>query len=738
MNRLLRIWPYLFLAATAILPTRQFVFGGEVPAPVDQVRQFAPWNEPATPPWDILQLDGALQFLPWRDLMLESLRDREVPLWNPYTLGGTPFLANSQSAPLYPLHLIWSLTPFGAEDLMRFSAWLHVALIGLGTFVLVRTLGGNVTGGILGAVAIQMSAFTYGWLLLPSVGMTAAWIPWVFACIVRLDRSRPGALMGLVASSAAMLLAGHLQIAAFGLMGAGILAIAVAVGARSLRPVAAMIVGVAIGGLLAAPQLIPSVQAGRSGHRSGGPSVEAWDGYKRQAVEPEQFLTLVAPTWFGLPNISLDSDPKLAAAKSAGLPADGTAFWLAYAKPGSHFAEAAFYVGPIVLPLFFFGLRRWRGSPGISGLSLIALFSVLVAVGSAVAQALFFYLPGWSATGSPGRSAVLFAIALCAVAGASVRDEREGGGRWRWLIGVVPLLLCAYGLASIFVGSPTDGGPIEALAEYWRQRSLVPVLIGLVGIGLAAACVARPKFAWAGIAFGTVASFWLFAPLNPGSRNEGDSIPISGLSPTDRVAVMNENWSLYTAAPGVIAPPNSLLPYRIQEVTGYDSIIPKFTKQRMDDVNGRDSAPEANGNIVFLKPGFDVEKLRLAGASHVLATASADLGSLERVASGNGWALYALPKPDWRVTGPGFTSVEVEFDRAAPFPFADREDWLEETDTGVTPAPERVEPGPHRYLYRPAGYRMGLILFPVGVLALFLIYWRGRAKSENAGNTRAS
>lgn len=738
MNRIFRIWPYLFLAVTAILPTRQFVLGGEVPAPVDQVRQFAPWNEPATPPWDILQLDGALQFLPWRDLMLESLRNREVPLWNPFTLGGTPFLANSQSAPLYPVHLLWSLTPSSAQDLMRFSAWLHVALIGLGTFLLIRALGGSEAGGILGGVAVQMSAFTYGWMLLPSVGMTAAWIPWLFTCIVRLSRPRPGLLIGLAVSTAAMLLAGHLQIAAFGLMGASILAFSVAVGSRSLRPAGLALVGVTIGALLAGPQLFPSVEAGRSGHRAGGPSVEAWNGYQRQAVDPEQFLTLVAPTWFGLPNVSLDSDPKLAEAKSRGLPEDGTAYWLAYAKPGAHFAEAALYVGPVAFPLFFFGLRHWRQSAGVGGLSLVALFSALIAVGSMVAQALYFYLPGWSATGSPGRSAVLFTIALCAVAGAALRDEPVAGGRRAFLVGVVPLLICGCALLLIFVGTTTNGGPIDALAEYWRQKSLVPVLMGMLGTVVAGACIARPKLVWVGIAYGALASFWLFAPLNPGSRHERDSNPITGLMPTDRVAVMNENWSLYTAAPGVIAPPNSLLPYRIQEVTGYDSIIPKFTKERMDDVNGRDSAPEANGNMVFLKPGFDVEKLRQVGASHVLAPEAATLEGLRRVSFGKGWVLYALPKPVWRVVRSGFNWVEAEFDRVVPFPFADRESWQEERDGGNTPAPEHVEPGLHRYLYRPFGYRLGLILFPVGVLALFLIYWKERTKPENAGNTRAS
>ena len=97
-----RTWlPVLLLAVVALVPTWRFVFGGMVPAPVDQVHQLPPWNGPRPEaPWDVLQVDGALQFLPWRDFMLDSFHRGVMPLWNPYSFGGAPFLANSQSAPL--------------------------------------------------------------------------------------------------------------------------------------------------------------------------------------------------------------------------------------------------------------------------------------------------------------------------------------------------------------------------------------------------------------------------------------------------------------------------------------------------------------------------------------------------------------------------------------------------------------------------------------------------------------
>ena len=61
--------------------------------------------------WDLLWLPGDqliagndLQhmFLQWWRFGLESLRQGELPLWNPYLFSGVPFLANPQPALFYP------------------------------------------------------------------------------------------------------------------------------------------------------------------------------------------------------------------------------------------------------------------------------------------------------------------------------------------------------------------------------------------------------------------------------------------------------------------------------------------------------------------------------------------------------------------------------------------------------------------------------------------------------------
>jgi len=46
-----------------------------------------------------LRWDGIAQFYPWRHFASETIHTGTLPLWNPYQFSGTPFAANSQSAP---------------------------------------------------------------------------------------------------------------------------------------------------------------------------------------------------------------------------------------------------------------------------------------------------------------------------------------------------------------------------------------------------------------------------------------------------------------------------------------------------------------------------------------------------------------------------------------------------------------------------------------------------------------
>src|SRR5439155_1237208 len=89
-----------------------------------------------------LAFDVAYQFVPWRHFAWESLRQGRLPLWNPYSLAGTPFIASMQSAVFYPINLLFTPLPFARtfawSALLRlwiagFSAYLPALAVALGT-----------------------------------------------------------------------------------------------------------------------------------------------------------------------------------------------------------------------------------------------------------------------------------------------------------------------------------------------------------------------------------------------------------------------------------------------------------------------------------------------------------------------------------------------------------------------------------------------------------------------------
>ena len=72
------------------------------------------------PPWNPLMYDSIGQFYPWRSYAGASISHGSIPLWNPYQFCGAPFLANSQSAVLYPGNLLFYILPTKAA-----AGWIN-------------------------------------------------------------------------------------------------------------------------------------------------------------------------------------------------------------------------------------------------------------------------------------------------------------------------------------------------------------------------------------------------------------------------------------------------------------------------------------------------------------------------------------------------------------------------------------------------------------------------------------
>ncbi|HEX8409035.1 MAG TPA: hypothetical protein VF883_09235, partial [Thermoanaerobaculia bacterium] len=177
----------LFLALTfAFLwrPLTQQV----VIVPADVLKLLPPWSEvraPNRPPvtkYDVSNLnlhDVPMQIVPWLHQVRESWRAGRVPLWNESAGCGYPLMANGQSTPFSPFHLITLPLPLGYAISAEAALKLLLALVL--TFLFCRRRY-SLLGSTIAAIAYGFSTWMVTWLQFP-IATAAAFLPGVLMAV---------------------------------------------------------------------------------------------------------------------------------------------------------------------------------------------------------------------------------------------------------------------------------------------------------------------------------------------------------------------------------------------------------------------------------------------------------------------------------------------------------------------------------------------------------------------------
>jgi len=159
------------------------------------------------------------QFIPWDLYSAQSIRNGEIPLWNPYSGAGSPFLANWQSAIFSPLKIPLYLLPSAwmFEVLQIFKVWLGCLL----AFIFCRALR---MGGTASTVAAL--SFGFGGSIISSFRTfqlnTFILSPLFFLTIHRVSHAPTVVNMAWTSLSGALLiLSGHPEATAYTLLGGG-------------------------------------------------------------------------------------------------------------------------------------------------------------------------------------------------------------------------------------------------------------------------------------------------------------------------------------------------------------------------------------------------------------------------------------------------------------------------------------------------------------------------------------
>jgi hypothetical protein len=114
------------------------------------------------------------QLAPWTRIAREQLLAGTMPLWNRHTAGGTPLLANQQTAIFHPFTLLG--LPLSVGKAFTLSAALRLFVALFFTFALLRGWGLREGAAVFGAVAYAFCTFHIVWLLFP-LGLATMMLP---------------------------------------------------------------------------------------------------------------------------------------------------------------------------------------------------------------------------------------------------------------------------------------------------------------------------------------------------------------------------------------------------------------------------------------------------------------------------------------------------------------------------------------------------------------------------------
>ncbi|MBI5879921.1 MAG: flippase [Chloroflexi bacterium] len=614
------VLPVFFLLAIAYL--WPVTLGGRTLVPADNLFAFPPWSAYAaqvgvTVPHNDLLSDLLLENYAWKQFIVNTVRQGELPLWNPNLFTGLPFLAAGQQSALYPFFALFFVMP--VELAFGWFVALQLGIAGAAMYLFARAHRLDTVPALIAALAYQFSAFLLVSVVFPMVISAACWLPLLLLVVEKLvvaqyHGARGGVVAGWIAAGALLLgvsyLAGHVEVSYYNLLvmafygawrGLASGANAGAWRARAawlLRAGLPLIALVALGTALAALQIVPLFELVSHSAREGSQPYTTIAGY---AYPVRQIATFFIPDFYGNPSHhgfvdwwTREVQPFTQDAN--GQPAS-TVFWGI-----KNYVEAGAYIGilPLLLALIAVAARLHNRKPDapylapVLPLAVLAALSLAFVFGTPLYALLFYTLPGFSQLHSPFRWVYPFTLSVALLAGVGAQwllDRQRVHRLWGWLpFGAGGALLLVLG-ASQFVP-----GPFLAVAERvlrgsdlaqraypdaraffsYEAINLLKLALLLMASGGIVLLARRATRGWPLAAAALVVAD-LFIAGN-GFYTAADPALLKFTPPA--VQFLQQDKSLFRIAtldkPGEkVFNANVGMFYGLQDIRGYDSIIPK-------------------------------------------------------------------------------------------------------------------------------------------------------------------
>ena len=248
----------------------------------------------------IFYRDYNLITYPIRYFLGQTFNQGAIPFWLPHAHGGTPFMASLHPGVFYPPSFLFFL-----EDTtyaLNLFYVLHFVILGIFTYLLVRSWGISFTPALCCGVTGMLSGFILSSTLVSNFFLSAVWLPMVFWMFHQYwTRKHVGYFVGLVLAITTQTLAACPEISIMTML----LLVAHSLyflprspgWAGIARMTASLGIAVALALGLSALQLVPTAKMVKHTFRDGGLNFEK---HTQWSTEPSKLLTLaVSPDYAG-------------------------------------------------------------------------------------------------------------------------------------------------------------------------------------------------------------------------------------------------------------------------------------------------------------------------------------------------------------------------------------------------------------------------------------------------------
>ncbi|NKQ34534.1 MAG: oligosaccharide flippase family protein [Chloroflexi bacterium] len=722
--------------------------GGQTMLPVDNLFQMAPWSGHAVElgigqPQNPLIGDLMVQNFVWKQFIREGVAHPQDLLWNPHLFAGVPFLAAGQHSAYYPFSLIFLILP-----LAQAYGWFVVSqlwLAGALMYVYGRILKMRRSSALLAGLVFQGGGYiVVSAAVFPMIIGAVVWLPFLLGMIEKviqggLARGRATILWAALGAAAlgAQVLAGHIEYTIYTLLVMGLYALWRLVAAARhrgdktavLQTGAWLAAMVTLGLMFSAVQLIPLYELGQVNFREGGATLAEVRSF---AFPVRRALTFVIPNFFGNPAHQAVTDvftgeTILITQGFTGQPRSTTEWGV------KNYVEGGVYLGILPLLLAVLGVigglkSKRNGRRSLAWFYLfLSFFSLAFIFGTPLYAILYYGLPFVNQLHTPFRWVFPLSLAVAVLAGfgadyvSEIRDWRLEIGSSRrspisnlqsptfllailLFVGGILLLAGLWGtrlmygriqpfVERVFLGMAlaADAFPdAQTFFSYeWRQAAVFGLM--LLGAGLVL-LVSQMRWGgkrpyWTLLAAALIVADIFIANAGFHASNDPALVEFQPEMAAWLEAQPGE-WRLTSFVPKGAAPfaPNAAWMFGLQDVRGYDSIIPKQYTDYMAAIEPQYALKFNQVQPIANWESLNSPLLDVLGVKYVITAVdvSIDLPKYELVWEGEGVRIYenlgaaprayVLPQRQTAVVDDPLTAMTSEYD-PRQFVVVETGDW---------------------------------------------------------------